>query len=187
MVSFFKPIKKDHEGMKEILRQREASKLALQKIQTKVIERKEKLFKQKDVSKWELSEENQKLQGELMSNKEKAFDAMLPKETDEVTQAKEQFLFFSNQCYFELKRQNNDQFIDMKDMMVGFASLQKKLSSIVRKIYNSQMIEKWTMFENEPLISAEEEEQALTENAHYVEDDQIHIRSSEIKAESERY
>jgi hypothetical protein len=45
MVSFFKPIKKDHEGMKEILRQREASKLALQKIQTKVIERKEKLFK----------------------------------------------------------------------------------------------------------------------------------------------
>jgi hypothetical protein len=31
-----------------------------------------------------------------MSNKEKAFDAMLPKETDEVTQAKEQFLFFSN-------------------------------------------------------------------------------------------
>ena len=56
----------------------------MNKAEPKLIEKKERLFKSKDVNKWELDKERLNHVKELMENKDLAFQHMLPKETAEV-------------------------------------------------------------------------------------------------------
>ena len=74
-------------------------KNAFVKIDRSLLEKKEKLFKQKDLYKWGGFQDNlqlQKMQDELVQNKEKAFLFMLPKETKEMESKKEELGFFTN-------------------------------------------------------------------------------------------
>ena len=69
------------------------------KIDRSLLEKKEKLFKQKDLYKWGGFQDNlqlQKMQDELVQNKEKAFLFMLPKETKEMENKKEELGFLTN-------------------------------------------------------------------------------------------
>ena len=69
------------------------------KIDRSLLEKKEKLFKQKDLYKWGGFQDNlqlQKMQDELVQNKEKAFLFMLPKETKEMESKKEELGFLTN-------------------------------------------------------------------------------------------
>ena len=74
-------------------------KNAFVKIDRSLLEKKEKLFKQKDLYKWGGFQDNlqlQKMQDELVQNKEKAFLFMLPKETKEMESKKEELGFLRN-------------------------------------------------------------------------------------------
>lgn len=74
-------------------------KNAFVKIDRSLLEKKEKLFKQKDLYKWGGFQDNlqlQKMQDELVQNKEKAFLFMLPKETKEMESKKEELGFLTN-------------------------------------------------------------------------------------------
>ena len=74
-------------------------KNAFVKIDRSLLEKKEKLFKQKDLYKWGGFQDNlqlQKMQDELVQNKEKAFLFMLPKETKEMENKKEELGFLTN-------------------------------------------------------------------------------------------
>ena len=90
---------KEHETFREIQSFREVIKNQFIKVDRNLIEKKEKLFKQKDLYKWGGFSDNlelQKLQDELVQNKEKAFQYMLPKETREVEIKKEELGFLTN-------------------------------------------------------------------------------------------
>ena len=90
---------KEHETFREIQQFREQAKNAFVKIDRSLLEKKEKLFKQKDLYKWGGFQDNlqlQKMQDELVQNKEKAFLFMLPKETKEMESKKEELGFLTN-------------------------------------------------------------------------------------------
>jgi hypothetical protein len=57
---------------------------------------KEKLFKQKDVSKWEIKEEKFRKAQDTVNDKEAAFKMMLPKETKKVEYLAEESAYFTN-------------------------------------------------------------------------------------------
>ena len=81
------------------------------KLERSLIDRKEKLWKQRDVYKWGGFEDNielLKLKDELLKDKDRAFQFMLPKETREVELKREELCFYTNQCWDEIRRVGND-------------------------------------------------------------------------------
>jgi hypothetical protein len=75
------------------------------------MDRKEKLYKSKDVYKWGGFKDNielLKLKDELLKDKEAAFTFMLPKESTDVDKKREELCFFTNQCWDEIRRVAND-------------------------------------------------------------------------------
>jgi hypothetical protein len=49
-----------------------------------------------------------RLKDELLKDKESAFEFMLPKETQEVEVKKHELMFYTNQCWDEIRRVSND-------------------------------------------------------------------------------
>lgn len=90
---------------------REQVKVQYIKCERNLIDKKEKLFKSKDVYKWGGFADNLellKLKDELLKDKDKAFNFILPKETSEVELKREELCFYSNQCWDEIRRVAND-------------------------------------------------------------------------------
>lgn len=48
------------------------------------------------------------MKDELLNNKDKAFKYMIPKDTNELEQKREELSFFTNQCYEEMRRIGKD-------------------------------------------------------------------------------
>ena len=57
----------------------ESNKFAYIKAETKLLQKKDELFKIGNFSKWELSNEDQKLKNVLLKDKDLAYSKMLPK------------------------------------------------------------------------------------------------------------
>ena len=86
-------------------------------------DKKERLFKLKDTTKWggfKDDVQQVRFKPELVNNKEAAFDFMLPQETTDVEGKKMELCFYTNQCWDEIRRVSNDNggllFEHFKDM-----------------------------------------------------------------------
>ena len=94
----------ESETFRELFNMREAVHNQYIKTEKALIERKEKLFKQGDLSKWGsgpfscFADQKQimDLQGHLMRDKPTAFTYMLPKESFECENKKEELCFLTN-------------------------------------------------------------------------------------------
>jgi hypothetical protein len=89
----------EHESFRELFNIREQSKQAYVRIERALIDKKEKLFKTKDIYKWGGFEDNielLKLKDDLLKDKDRAFQYMLPKETKDVELKREELCFFTN-------------------------------------------------------------------------------------------
>ncbi len=80
---------------------------------TELMKKKERLFKEKNVSKWEIPAEKAREAVDIMDDAEAAFEMMLPAETKKVQYLGEESAYFSNQCYKESRR------VVMQDYAVG--------------------------------------------------------------------
>ena len=101
------------EAFKELFNLREAVKNSHIKQEKTLLEKKEKLFKVGDLSKWgggaphscfKDEKEMSDLSGKLMQNKNLAFTYMLPKETYEWETKREELCFLTNQSLTEIQR-----------------------------------------------------------------------------------
>ena len=61
-----------------------------------MIAKKEKLYKGKDVSKWEIKEEKFRVAQDIINDKEAALAMMMPKETKKVEYLAEESSYFTN-------------------------------------------------------------------------------------------
>lgn len=107
----------EHDSFREILKVREEVKSQYLKSHKSLLERKEKLFRNKDISKWgyvvdpaagQSLADVEKIHDKLMGCKEAAFTYMLQKETKEVDLQHEQMAFYTNQCLEETRRIGHD-------------------------------------------------------------------------------
>ena len=102
-----------HDSFREILKNREEIKTAFIKQEKALLEKKEKLLKNKDLSKWGYLGENgqreieQKLD-KLVQHKEAAFTYMIQNESKEIELQREQLAFYTNQCFEETRRIGRD-------------------------------------------------------------------------------
>jgi len=89
----------EHDTFKELFTLREQIKYQYIKQERNLMEKKEKLYKSKDVYKWGGFKDNielLKLKDDLLKDKERAFLYMLPRETSEVDLKREELCFFTN-------------------------------------------------------------------------------------------
>ena len=113
----------EHKSYREILESRDEFKNSFLKQEKTLSDKKEKLFKNKDLKKWGyLGDTNdvQKLHEKLLLNKQAAFTYMLQKDSKDLELAREELSFYSNQCLNETKRvgrDNGDILIDHFIMM----------------------------------------------------------------------
>lgn len=89
-----------------------------------MLTKKEKLFKGKDVSKWEIKEEKLRQAQDIIDDKDEAFKMMMPSETKKVEYLAEESSYFTNQCWKESRRvimsdyaQAREHFVDMGEQM----------------------------------------------------------------------
>lgn len=69
------------------------------------------MLKSKDLSKWGGFNDNleqQKMRDELLADKDKAFTYMLPQETKQLEEKREELAFYTNQCWEETRRVGRD-------------------------------------------------------------------------------
>lgn len=88
----------EHESFRELLNTREGIKTHYLKKERHLQERKEKMFKNRDYTKWgyEDSSELQRRSQELLADKEKAFKFMLRDDTQLLEHTREEFSFYTN-------------------------------------------------------------------------------------------
>ena len=101
--------------LKEMFQLREAVRTQFIRVEKTLIDKKEKLFKTTDISKWgggascfKDDKEMSDLKDKLMNDKALAFTYMLPKDTAEYEMKKEELYFLTNQCLGEVQRVSND-------------------------------------------------------------------------------
>lgn len=111
--SWFKYQRQAARCFKEAHWLRDESLTRYTKHKTDLLKKKEKLFREKNVSKWEIPAEQARDAVDVMDNAEQAFEMMLPQETKKVAYLAEESAFFSNQCFKEARR------VVMQDYVVG--------------------------------------------------------------------
>ena len=92
-----------------------------------LIDRKEKLFKAQDVTRWGFEgaqDEMIRRQADLLKDKEKAFKYMLTKETQELEYLREELFYYSNQCLGEVRRVGNDNGLLLTDHFITMSQIQ---------------------------------------------------------------
>ena len=102
--SFFKYRYNEMNAFKELLAERDRMLAAYQKAESRLSAKKDKLWQQGDVSKWELVNEVTCHIPEMMGNRQLALPQMLPKETQEVEKLKNIYAYYNNQLHEEFDR-----------------------------------------------------------------------------------
>lgn len=122
--SWFKYQRQEARCFKEAnwLRQESLSRYTTTK--ANLIKNKQKLFKEKDVSKWEVKEEKLRKAQDTINDQEAAYKIMLPKETKKVEYLAEESAYFTNQVWKEARRvimldyaMGREHFVDMGEQM----------------------------------------------------------------------
>ena len=101
----------EHESFRELQALREIVKQNFMKKERHLIERKEKLFKSQDISRWGFEGPQDDLirrKDELLHDKEKSFRFMLTRESQELETQREELFFYSNQSLAEVRRVGAD-------------------------------------------------------------------------------
>ncbi len=101
----------EHESFRELLAVREVAKSNYIKKEKALFDKKERLFRGKDYSKWQFQGSQDEIirRTETVStNKEVAFKFMLTDETQQLEQTREELAFFTNQCLAEVRRVGAD-------------------------------------------------------------------------------
>lgn len=102
----------EYESMSEILQAREQLKEQYLKKERHLFDRKEKLFRGRDVSRWGFTQGKQEelvsRSEELFNNKNKAFKYMLTEDTVALNAMREELSFYTNQCLDEVRRVGKD-------------------------------------------------------------------------------
>lgn len=106
------------------LRNLESAKIQHQSCYEKAVfnleKKKEKAFRSKDITKWELNIEDIKRGKELLDNKKQAYKAMFYQDQDELRLLKDTYHFYINQCYREIRRVNR---YDMMSTHINYIKL----------------------------------------------------------------
>ena len=112
--SFTKHLKynlNEADSFKNLFSMREQVYQAYLRADRALIDKKDTLFKKKDATKWLGFKDNQqmiRMKDELLKDKDTAYDFMLPKDTAEVEAKKHELMFYTNQCWDEIRRVSND-------------------------------------------------------------------------------
>lgn len=101
---YFKFIKKEYHCMKELSLKVEVQKNNFYKSQEKLMSRKDELFRKGDITKWELDPNDQVDKNAIVSNKDLAFEKMLPKDTEILKMLKYNYGFYLNRIKEEYQR-----------------------------------------------------------------------------------
>lgn len=99
--------KQEHEPLTELLGFRQSRYEEYAADESKLNDRKEALFKSKDISKWEFSGDMIELVGrkhDLLADRKKAYAFILSDESQKLQDKKEIVNFFTNQMLAELRR-----------------------------------------------------------------------------------
>ena len=104
MDTFYKFRYQEMTVLKDLLRERDTYLSSFMKAEERLNTRKEKLWAQSDPSKWEIESDSALDPASLLANKSLAFTLMLPKESANVSRAKDLFAYFNAQTFSELRR-----------------------------------------------------------------------------------
>lgn len=91
-------------AIEELVAEYENSKINYQNIEKRVFEKKQLLFEEKQLDKWEIGEDCGYKVDELLKNKEIAFKAMIPSETKEIEINKTLFGYYNVKLKEEFQR-----------------------------------------------------------------------------------
>lgn len=89
----------EHESFRELQTVRESVKQNFMKKDRNIIERKEKLFKSQDISRWSFDGAQDELirrQKEVLADKDKAFKFMLTEESQQLEYLREELFYYTN-------------------------------------------------------------------------------------------
>lgn len=117
----------EHESFRELHDLYSQVKLNFIKKERGLFDKKERLFRAKDMSKWAYNgklEEVEKRAEELFANKEKAFKFMCSNETQELEMHREELSFYTNQCLDEVRRVGNDNGDLLTDHFITMSQIQ---------------------------------------------------------------
>lgn len=92
-----------------------------------MIERKEKLFRSQDISRFGFDGPQDDLirrKDELLEDKERAFRFMLSKDSQELETQREELFFYSNQCLSEVRRVGTDNGLLLTDHFITMSQIQ---------------------------------------------------------------
>ena len=99
------------DSFRDLFQTRDLLFQAYQKVDKALLEKKEKLFKLRDTTKWggfRDQAEMLRLKDELLKDRDSAYDYMLPKESQELDAKRQELCFYSNQCWDEIRRVSKD-------------------------------------------------------------------------------
>jgi hypothetical protein len=97
----------EHESFRELLAVREQAKTNYIKKEKALFDKKERLFRNKDFTKWQFAgpqDEIIRRADVVTTNKDVAFKFMLTEETQQLEICREELAFFTNQCLAEVRR-----------------------------------------------------------------------------------
>lgn len=101
----------ESESYREIFGKRDQAYQQYLKFEKALAEKKDKLFKLRDPTKWggfKDQSEMIRLREELLKDREASFDYMLPKESQELDFKRQELCFYTNQCWDEIRRVSKD-------------------------------------------------------------------------------
>ena len=117
----------EHESFRELYGLRETVKQNFMKKERHLIERKEKLYRSQDISRWGFEGNQDDLirrKDELLNDKDKAYRFMLSKESQELEHFREELFFYSNQCLAEVRRVGSDNGLLLTDHFITMSQIQ---------------------------------------------------------------
>mmetsp|Transcript_33651 Transcript_33651/g.38707 ORF Transcript_33651/g.38707 Transcript_33651/m.38707 type:complete len:180 (+) Transcript_33651:1258-1797(+) len=91
-----------------------------EKFSSQLEKKKDKAFKAREVTKWDLSTDDLKRHEELLNDKTAAFKVMFPRDNHELTNLQNNYYFLANYCYSEIRRTNRSEMLRTRQNFVEF-------------------------------------------------------------------
>lgn len=113
------------------------NKAAFVKAETRLLNKKEDLFKHPNPNKWDITPEDlaKADKKELLKNKDYAFKFMMGKETNHVEKLKQFYVYYSNQLFSEFNRLRNMNGNRHKERVVKLSQNHSDIMSDVIKFF----------------------------------------------------
>ena len=116
----------EHESFRELSTLREAVKQNFVRKERYLNDRKEKMFRAQDISRWGFEGPQDDIirrKDDLLEDKEKAFRFMLTKESQELETHREELFFYSNQSLSEVRRVGTDNGLLLTDHFITMSQI----------------------------------------------------------------